>query len=139
MDKEEVKKLVEEINKSVHELKSEQSSIKGKVDGFDQAKIDRIVEDMTKKQEKLQELEQKQAKIEATLNRKDFGKDENADQLAEHKSAFEKFMRDIKTKSEVEIFSKAMSTDVKPDGGYLVRPELANFVVDRAFETSPLS
>lgn len=138
MDKE-VQKLVEEINKSVHELKSEQSSIKGKVDNFDQAKIDRLADDITKKQEKLQELEQKQAKFEAILNRQDFGKeDKSADMLAEHKSAFDKFMRDTKGKSEIEIFVKSMSTDVKPDGGYLVRPELANFVVDRAFETSPL-
>lgn len=138
MDKE-IKALVDDINKSVHELKSEQGSIKGKVDAFDQAKIDRIADELTKKQEKLQELEQKQAKIEAMINRQDFGKeDKSADMLAEHKSAFDKFMRDTKGKSEIEIFAKAMSTDVNPDGGYLVRPELANFVVDRVFETSPL-
>ncbi len=139
MEDKEIKSLVEEINKSVNELKSEQSSIKGKVDSYDQVKLDKIVDDMTKKQEKLQELEQKQAKIEAVINRKDFGKEDKAqDMLAEHKTAFNDFMRDVKGKAEIEIFAKAMSTDNKPNGGYLVRPELANFIVDRSFETSPL-
>lgn len=31
-----------------------------------------------------------------------------------------------------------MSTDVNPDGGYLVYPQLSQTVVDRVFETSPL-
>lgn len=140
MDKEEVKKLVDEISKSVHELKSEQASIKTKADAFDQVKIDRMVDDLTKKQEKMQELEQKLNKVEAAISRQDLGnkEDTQAGMLEEHKAAFDKFMRDTKGKAEVEILTKAMSTDVKPDGGYLVRPELANFVVDRVFETSPM-
>jgi HK97 family phage major capsid protein len=60
-----------------------------------------------------------------------------------HKDAFRQYMSNgtlpdgFKAGSEgIEV--KAMSTDVNPDGGYLVRPELSNTIITRVFETSPL-
>lgn len=130
----EIKTLAEGINKGLEALKSEQSAIKGRVDALDDLKLDRIIEDTTKK---IEEMQQKQAKIEAAVNRPEIGAKSDAEAEKKSRDAFVAFMRDTKSgKSEMEI--KAMSTDVNPDGGYLVRPQLVNQVVDRVFETSPL-
>jgi len=61
---------------------------------------------------------------------------------AKHRDLFRDYMAYGKadglkeTREGIEI--KAMSTDVNPDGGYLVRPELSSTIVSRIFETSPL-
>lgn len=131
---EDIKNLVEGIEKSFHALKEEQTSIKGAVDLLSEMKMDKQVEEITKN---LEELQKEQAKMTAAMSRPTA--DEAKDNMdAEHKEAFNTFMRDAKSKEEIEIVAKAMSTDVNPDGGYLVRPELSNFVVSRVFETSPL-
>jgi HK97 family phage major capsid protein len=71
------------------------------------------------------------------------GKATDAEAEAKHRDALREYMAygtlpaGFKAGSEgVEI--KSMSTDVNPDGGYLVRPELSDTIVSRIFETSPL-
>lgn len=131
---EDIKNLVAGIEKSFHALKEEQNQTKGKVDALSELKIDKQVEEITKG---LDALQKSQAKIEAAMSRP--SADEQKDNMeAEHAKAFNDFMRDGSEKGSIEIMQKAMSTDVNPDGGYLVRPALSNFVVNRVFETSPL-
>jgi len=131
---EEIKKLVEEINTNFGTLRSEQDAIKGKVDALDEKKLDTIAKTIT---DQMAEVQAKQAKLEAAMQRPNSEAKANGEFEAEQKAKFDTFLRDIKAgKGEVEI--KAMSTDVNPDGGYLVRPEFANFIIDRVFETSPL-
>lgn len=132
-----LKEIVEGVNKSFADLKTELDNTKSKVDSLDELKLDRITDDITKK---LQEVQEKQAKTQAMIERGDFSAndiDSEKKMLEEHKAKFETFMR-TEELGQIEIMPKAMSTDVNPDGGYLVRPELANFVADRVFETSPL-
>jgi|AKVG01.1.fsa_nt_gi HK97 family phage major capsid protein len=129
----EIKSLVEGVNSSFADLRTEQENLKGRLDSLDDLKLDRMTDDITKKLEQVQE---KQAKLEAASNRPGV---ESSEKSAESKAQFDKWLRDHKGgKSELDIQTKAMSTDVNPDGGYLVRPEFADFVVDRVFETSPL-
>lgn len=129
---EELKKVADDINNTFGELKSELETIKSK-DFITEEKHNRMVDDITSK---LEEMQKKQAKIEAASQRHE-AEEKNAEAFAEHKQKFDTFFRDVKSgQAEMEI--RAMSTDNNPDGGYLVRPELANFVVDRVFETSPL-
>ncbi len=70
------------------------------------------------------------------------GEEKAAKALIESKEKFEKFLRGEITfgrgASNECTLVKAMSTDVNPDGGYLVRPELVDRVVTRNFETSPM-
>ena len=114
-------------------------------------KFDKMVDQLTKMSEKQQALDaEKKAvderleKLESTLNRKGVGNAEVNEKVAEHKQIFNDYLRNgqlpngMKLNRDGGIEIRAMSTDVNYDGGYLVMPELASFIVGRSFETSPI-
>jgi HK97 family phage major capsid protein len=139
----EIKGLVEKINPTLAELRSEIDEIKSSApqDVITEEKHNRMAEDITAK---MAEMQAKQAKLEAAMQRPSAeGKASDAEVEAKHRDALREYMAygtlpsGFKAGSEgVEI--KSMSTDVNPDGGYLVRPELSDTIVSRIFETSPL-
>lgn len=140
----EIKGLVEKINPTLVELRKEVDTLKSR-DLSDVVTVDKhqkMADDITAKMDAMQKA---QAKLEAAMNRPEIsdGKSLNAEHEQKHRDAFKQYMANgtlpegFKAGSEgVEI--KAMSTDVNPDGGYLVRPELSQTVITRIFETSPL-
>lgn len=140
----EIKGLVEKINPTLTELRGEIDALKAAAptDVVTEEKHQRMADDITAK---LAEMQTKQAKLEAAMNRPGAGEGKGMDGELEqkHKDAFRQYMANgtlpdgFKAGSEgIEV--KAMSTDVNPDGGYLVRPELSNTIITRVFETSPL-
>lgn len=140
----EIKGLVEKINPTLVELRSEVDALKASApkDVVTEEKHNKMAADITAKMEAMQKA---QAKLEAAMNRPGAGDSKGMDAELEqkHRDAFRQYMANgtlpegFKAGSEgVEI--KAMSTDVNPDGGYLVRPELSTLIIDRVFETSPL-
>jgi HK97 family phage major capsid protein len=140
----EIKGLVEQINQPLVDLRKEVDELKsGSKDVVTQEKHDRMSAEIVAK---MDEMQQKQAKLEAAMQRPgaaEEAKGFDADHEAKHRDALREYMAygnlpaGFKAGSEgVEI--KSMSTDVNPDGGYLVRPELSDTIVSRIFETSPL-
>jgi len=140
----EIKGLVEKINPTLVELRSEVDALKASApkDVITEEKHNRMVEEITKN---VEALNTKQAKLEAAMNRPNGGESKgmDADLDQKHRDAFKQYMSNgtlpegFKAGSEgIEI--KGMSTDVNPDGGYLVRPELSTMVMNRVFETSPV-
>ena len=140
----EIKGLVEDINKPLTELRSEVDALKASQlsDVVTEEKHNRMAEEITAK---MAEMQTKQAKLEAAMQRP--GGEAKGELEGEvetkHSAAFQEYMRTgnmpagFKASSDgIEI--KAMSTDVNPDGGYLVRPELSSRIITRIFETSPL-
>ena len=142
-DIQEIKGLVEKINPTLVELRSEIDGLKASApkDVVTEDKHNRMAADITAK---MADLQAKQAKLEAAMNRPgaDDAKGVDAEMDAKHRDAFRSYMAYGKTDGLKEtregIEIKAMSTDVNPDGGYLVRPELSQTIVTRIFETSPL-
>ena len=142
-DIQEIKGLVEKINPTLVELRSEIDGLKASQpkDVVTEEKHKRMADEITAK---VADLQAKQAKLEAAMNRPgaDDAKGINAEVEAKHRDAFRAYMAYGKadglkeTREGIEI--KSMSTDVNPDGGYLVRPELSQTIVTRIFETSPL-
>jgi len=143
-DMAEIKGLVEKINPALTELRNEVDALKASApkDVVTEEKHNKMADDITAK---MAELQKAQAKLEAAMNRPGAGDSKGMDAELEqkHKDAFHQYMANgtlpegFKAGSEgIEI--KAMSTDVNPDGGYLVRPELSSMIIDRVFETSPL-
>ena len=142
-DIQEIKGLVEKINPTLVELRSEIDGLKASQpkDVVTEEKHKRMADEITAK---VADLQAKQAKLEAAMNRPgaDDAKGINAEVEAKHRDAFRAYMAYGKadglkeTGEGIEI--KSMSTDVNPDGGYLVRPELSQTIVTRIFETSPL-
>lgn len=140
----EIKGLVEKINPALTELRSEVDALKESQpkDVVTQEKHQKMADDVTAKMDAIQKA---QAKMEAAMNRPsgEDGKGMDAELEAKHKGAFRQYMANgtlpegFKEGSDgIEV--KAMSTDVNPDGGYLVRPELSSMVITRVFETSPM-
>lgn len=135
-----IKNNSESVNKQFGEFRSELEAVKGKMDGLDNEKFDRATDEITKK---LESIQSDQMKLKAAVNRNSHGL-ELPENHEEHKAYTDEFIRKgtidgVEPRGrEMTIMTKAMSTDINPQGGYLVRPELANFVADRVFETSPL-
>ena len=139
----EIKGLVEKINPTLTELRSEIDALKADApkDVVTEEKHQKMADEITAK---MAEMQTKQAKLEAAMQRPGGeGKGTDAEVEAKHRDALREYMAygtlpaGFKAGSEgVEI--KAMSTDVNPDGGYLVRPELSQTIITRIFETSPL-
>ena len=136
-----------ELMNSVEELKKAQDQAKKDSDALITGKIKELSESIAKGAEAAQKAqakadaqEEQMKKLEEAMARpENKGADKGA--LNEHKEAFEAFFKGQKqfgSKNEAIIIPKSMSTDVNPDGGYLVRPELVNDIVGRAFETSPM-
>lgn len=139
----EIKGLVEKINPVLTELRDDVDGMKEhNKDVLTQEKWDKMSAEITAK---MAEMQTAQAKMQAAIERPGTGGEKGMDAELEskHADAFKQYMVNgtlpdgFKAGSEgVEV--KAMSTDVDPDGGYLVRPELSKTVVTRVFETSPL-
>lgn len=145
-DMAEIKGLVEKINPVLTELRGEVDSIKEQnKDVLTEAKWNAMTSEITGK---MQQLQDAQAKMQAALSRP--GGDAEVSDMG--RKQFSDFLRkgvDLKgnargdQKFEIELRGlpfdqKAMSTDVAPDGGYLVRPEFVNRTVGRIFESSPV-
>jgi HK97 family phage major capsid protein len=135
----EIKGLVEGINKVLMPLRSEVDALKSR-DVVDEAKLNAMADEVTRKMEALQE---KQRKLEAAASRPGMGGSDDAELKAKHRQMFDGYLRSGDAPEGVKVTAeglevRAMNTNVNPDGGYLVRPELAQFVIDRIFETSPL-
>jgi HK97 family phage major capsid protein len=129
-----IKEVVAGIEGSFADLKSELATIKGKQDSYDEEKLTRITDDITKN---LEQMQAEQQKMKAAMERQEKASEAGDDIEAKHAEQFNSFLRDIKSgKDEIEV--RSMSTDANPDGGYLVRPQFVNKVVDRVFETSPI-
>lgn len=147
----EIKKLVEDVNKAAAEIKTELDNVKGdaskKGAEFD-AKFGKMVDSMTEASDKLKAIEAKQTALEAALARSDMsGKKSEDEIITKSRETLNKFLREGKDALDGTNFKfdkshgieiRAMQTNVNTDGGYLVVPELADFMVTRAFETSPM-
>lgn len=147
----EVKDLISQVNKGLTALQSEMETVKGAAakTGEHEQKLNKITESITQAGEQLQVINQKLAAQEAAMNRMDTrGEAGGADKklLDESKAAFREYARKGKEALEDTDFKhgpegieiRSMATNLNPDGGYLVRPEIADFMVTREFETSPM-
>ena len=143
-DLQEIKGLVEKINPTLVELRSEIDAMKASApkDVVTEEKHQRMADEITAK---MADMQAKQAKLEAALNRPETGdgKGMDAEMEAKHARAFRDYITGGDLPSEFKagregIQVKAMSTDVNPDGGYLVRPQFSQRIIDRVFESSPV-
>lgn len=137
-DMTEIKGLVEKVNEALIPLRSEVESIKASQrDVVTEAKFDKMANQVTGAVEQLQSIAQKQAAMEAAMQRGDFGgkSDATAEMEAKGREAINA-LKGAEGRAALEI--RAMSTDSNPNGGYLVMPELSATVVSRVFETSPI-
>lgn len=144
----EIKGQVTEVMKAVEESKAATDENLKKADTLTQEKIDKINKFVGEKLEEIQksqaEMTERNKQLEAALNRAETEGEDT--QLAKDRAkAFDGFLRGFKEgKAEFEVLdarmaeAKDMSTEVNPQGGYLVRPEFGDFIVSRMFETSPI-
>ena len=148
----EMKKLSEQAMGLFTELKSEMETKKN-ADALQEQKLEKMSAAHTDALAKIQALqgqvaeEKKQREaIETALSRASFvGGDSSKTKTPEaSRKAFDLFMRTgevaqgFKSVGGNSIELKTLATNINPDGGYFVMPEMVDFVVGRVFETSPL-
>ena len=85
---------------------------------------------------RINELDSAIAQIEKKANRPraDGGRSEDTPARAEHRKAFDAYLRRGTDAGLVEAQRKAMNTTSDPDGGYLIMPEM-DMAIDRVAET----
>lgn len=149
----EAKKVSQEVMKAVTELKTAQAEeAKGRKQDAD--KMAKLEDALTKGLEKVQQLEGKAAEekskreaLEVALSRVGNPAETKGKTDEKTRKAFDLFMRKgmiadgFKAEGEgqkVEIEIKTLATNNDPAGGYFVMPEMADFVVGRNFESSPI-
>ena len=140
----EVKGLADAINSALVPMRNQIEEMSQK-DMADPVVVDKLNKWSDEVTGKMADLQAKQAKLEAAMNRPGGSDADGMDREmeAKHRDAFRAYVTGGSMPSEFKegrmgVEVKAMSTDVNPDGGYLVRPELSDMVVTRIFETSPL-
>lgn len=138
----EIKGLVEKINPALVGLRADIDELKTR-DPLDDERFKKQAEYVTDAMAKLQEVQAKADALAAAMDREDFGKSADERRAAESRTQANDFFRkgitlDGKERDKAQLEIRAMSTDVNPDGGFLVRPEFVGKVVGRDFETSPM-
>lgn len=147
----EIKEIMDSLNKTASAIKTELDNVKGDASKqgaeFD-TKFGKMTDELTLAHDKLKAIEAKQTAIEAALARSaTHDGNKTPEIVAKSKEALNKFLRKGKESiadsgfrhdDDTGLEIRGMQTNLNPDGGYLVMPELADFMVTRAFETSPL-
>jgi len=138
----EIKGLVEKINPALVGLRADIDELKTR-DPLDDERFKKQAEYVASAMEKLQEVQAKADAVAAAMDREDFGKSADEKRADESRKQASDFFRkgitlDGKERDKAQLEIRAMSTDVNPDGGFLVRPDFVNKVVGRDFETSPM-
>jgi len=139
---EDIKLLGENLAKIAQEIKSEVETVKNK-DADWQAKHDKMVNALANTQEQIQVIKAKNEQLEAVLQRNEIDGTQKGSELeAKSMEALKSYMRgngagEFKA-NDLGLEIRGMATDNNAQGGYLVLPEMANFMATRIFETSPL-
>lgn len=158
----EVDELLGKISKGIENVQELCDRNGKRIQEMDDQQISKISDDVTKSMDKIADIEAKSQKFEGALlnlekiaarpkNAKDescsVGKAEYLNYLRKgtdlsievqeavaHEIATKQFLGASQLK--IEIYKKELVEGRNPDGGYWLRPELANFTIDRVFETS---
>lgn len=144
---EELKKTIEELGRAFEEFKKANDQRiaeiqkKGSASPETEAKVDKANAAIEKLSEQKSALEKEIAEMKTVMNRLNQGGTEGngakKGDSPEEKAAFLKFLRKGEDRlSDAEL--KSLSVDSQSDGGFLVRPELADKIVTKMFETTPM-
>lgn len=137
---EELKKLIEEINKAFSEFKStneirlKQIESKGHADPLVTEKMEKANSEISRLQGEIEAMKTAMNRNGADGGTKD-AKTEKEEKSAKYKEAFNGYAR--KGRELPEEF-KALSIDDDSNGGVLVTPEMASQIVQFVFESSPI-
>lgn len=125
-----------EINRAFEEFKSKQDTViaeeikKGTADVVRKTEVDAINADITKLSDELKQLELKAARPGAA--------DESTAAKAEHKAAFNQWMRKGREEGLSDLEAKALNVTTSADGGFAVPEELDRSVLDLIKQISPV-
>ncbi len=134
---EKITQLADELKGGLTALQKAQEKQAKDTDGLVKAQVDRVAEDIGAK---LQEMQEKQASLQAVIERVGTGgeKADNAE-AREKREAVISFLRAGADATKLSVDQvKALSTDNLANGGYLVHAQMLGIINGRVFETSPM-
>lgn len=128
--------------KAANDARLKEVEKKGTSDVIGNEKVDRINKELSDLQEKAAQAAKKQeerlAMLEAKANRLQGGGKAEDEAAMEHKNVFINYMRKGNEDALKQIEQKAMTVGSDPDGGYLVPRILADKIITRQFDTTPM-
>ena len=139
---EEIKQLVEELNRAFmeHKSKNDQRLAEIQKKGYADPLLEEQVDRVAKEIQNLTEVKSRLEQVETKLERPGFGRHEieNSDPISrERKEAVTHYLRKgegFLTPQE----TKLLASDSDPDGGYWMTAEISQQAVKKIFETSPM-
>ncbi len=139
---EEIKQLVEELNRAFmeHKSKNDQRLAEIQKKGYADPLLEEQVDRVAKEIQNLTEVKSRLEQVETKLERPGFGRHdtENTDPISrERKEAVTHYLRKgegFLTPQE----TKLLASDSDPDGGYWMTAEISQQAVKKIFETSPM-
>lgn len=136
MENKEMLEMVKGLKSQIDELNAKEE--KSRSEAAEQDKLEEKLAEL--KSELGKELEEAKAQakaLEAKMQTPEFVSNQKDEEKSAMKAAYAKALRNgVNVLSNEEV--KALRTDIDPQGGFLVDEEMASFVVDRIFETSPM-
>ncbi len=139
----EVKDAIKELGSTFEQFKAanderlRQIEEKGKADPLLEEKVRKMSEAMDTVSDIKERLEKTETALKRTAKGMPGGSDEPAE-MKEYKEAFVNYMRKGTEENLKELQTKALSVGSDPEGGYLVRPEVANNIIKNVTETTPM-
>lgn len=141
----EIKKLIEDDIAATKSLREKVDALESKYDGVTNDEIKKletavaeITADRQKAEQTVSELKAKLDELEVASNRPGGQKGVGDKAVAEHKAAFEQFMRKGEEDGLSDLEAKAMSIGTDADGGYAIPEELDRDISKLLVDLSPM-
>lgn len=132
-----IKKLIEDVNKSVIDMRTNAETQMAEVKKFGQTSADTA--------EKLAAQEKDIASLIGTMNEIKNAqlalaeaKRNEGEMTSEQKNAKEAFVKFMRKQSLTDVEQKALSTLTNPDGGFLTTPDTSGRIIARLHDMSPM-
>ena len=132
-----IKKLIDDVNKSVVDLRTNTETQIAEVKKFGQSSAD-TAEKLANQEKDIASLIGTMTEIKNAQLAMAEAKHNEGGMTAEQKNAKEAFVKFMRKQALTEVEQKALSTLTNPDGGFLTTPDTSGRIIARLHDMSPM-
>jgi len=132
-----IKKLIDDVNKSVVDLRTNTETQIAEVKKFGQSSAD-TAEKLANQEKDIASLIGTMTEIKNAQLAMAEAKRNEGGMTAEQKNAKEAFIKFVRKQALTEVEQKALSTLTNPDGGFLTTPDTSGRIIARLHDMSPM-
>lgn len=132
-----IKKLIEDVNKSVIDMRTNAETQMAEVKKFGQTSAD-TAEKLANQEKDIASLIGTMTEIKNAQLALAEAKRNEGEMTSEQKNAKEAFVKFMRKQSLTDVEQKALSTLTNPDGGFLTTPDTSGRIIARLHDMSPM-